>query len=215
MLDPSSGQEQCTSHRLSGGSHDGALGIGCVKSGCCQYGLQIDGLCAGEGVCCFTSDTCGGGAVAAGCPNIISRSEWGARAPNHAIGDMDAPAKYVFIHHGSSGWTDIGYNFVVGEDGSAYMARGWTEIGAHTYGYNSVGIAICVIGDFNDRLPNDKALNKIKQLIQCGLEKGHIDPNYTLKGHRDVGETDCPGDQLYNLIHQWPHYASGTQRYGR
>ena len=39
-----------------------------------------------------------------------------------------------------SGWTDIGYNFVVGEDGNAYMARGWTEIGAHTQGYNSVGI---------------------------------------------------------------------------
>ena len=39
-----------------------------------------------------------------------------------------------------AGWTDIGYNFVVGEDGNAYMARGWTEIGAHTHGYNSVGI---------------------------------------------------------------------------
>jgi len=154
---------------------------------------------------------------------------------------MGAPAKYVFIHHGSSapcytqsscsskvrsyqnyhmsttdghGWTDIGYNFVVGEDGNAYEARGWTEIGAHTQGYNSVGIAICVIGDFNDRLPNDAALSKIKELIACGLANGHISASYTLKGHRDVGSTDCPGQQLYNLIHGWPHYKSGTTLYG-
>ncbi|KAK7505805.1 hypothetical protein BaRGS_00003076 [Batillaria attramentaria] len=113
------------------------------------------------------------------------------------------------------GWTDIGYNFVVGEDGNAYMARGWTEIGAHTQGYNSVGIAICVIGNFNDRVPNDAALNKIKQLIQCGLDNGYISASYTLKGHRDVGNTDCPGQKLYDLIHSWPHYAAGTQHYGR
>ncbi|KAK7487479.1 hypothetical protein BaRGS_00021320, partial [Batillaria attramentaria] len=47
-------------HTLTSGSHAGAHGIGCVKTGCCQYGLQIASLCAGDNVCCFTSDTCGG-----------------------------------------------------------------------------------------------------------------------------------------------------------
>ncbi|KAK7114625.1 hypothetical protein V1264_000658 [Littorina saxatilis] len=232
--------DQCTSHVLSSGTHAGAHGIGCVKSECCQFGLQLGDLCPGSDVCCFSSDTCSGGSQTGGggCPHIISRSEWGARAPKQHIGNMAGPAQYVFIHHGSSppcttksscigkvksyqdyhldghGWSDIGYNFVVGEDGNAYMARGWTEIGAHTYGYNSVGIAICVIGDFNNRLPNDAALNTIKQLISCGLAGGYISSSYTLKGHRDVGSTDCPGTALYNLIHSWPHYKSGTQRYG-
>ena len=38
------------------------------------------------------------------------------------------------------GWSDIGYSFVVGEDGNVYEARGWDTIGAHTKGYNSVGL---------------------------------------------------------------------------
>ena len=37
-------------------------------------------------------------------------------------------------------WDDIGYSFVVGEDGNAYEARGWMAVGAHTYRYNRVGV---------------------------------------------------------------------------
>ena len=36
------------------------------------------------------------------------------------------------------GWPDIGYNYLVGEDGQAYEGRGWNKEGAHTYGYNDV-----------------------------------------------------------------------------
>ncbi|XP_025096405.1 peptidoglycan-recognition protein SC2-like [Pomacea canaliculata] len=173
-----------------------------------------------------------------GCPHIVTRAEWGARAPTSHIGNMAALPIYVFIHHGDGsecfdrascitklriyqnynmdtrGYSDIGYNFVIGEDGNAYEARGWSEIGAHTLGYNNNGIAICVIGNFDNHVPNAAALATVKQLIQCGLANGKINPNYTLKGHRDVGSTDCPGTALYNLIHTWPHYASGTALYG-
>ena len=38
------------------------------------------------------------------------------------------------------GWWDIGYSFLVGEDGNIYEGRGWNEIGAHTKGYNDVGL---------------------------------------------------------------------------
>ncbi|KAK7484920.1 hypothetical protein BaRGS_00023840 [Batillaria attramentaria] len=186
-----------------------------------------------------SSSSGGSNVQLAGCPKIITRAEWGARAPAHHIGDMAAKPIYVFIHHGGAGnrchdrnscqqivrgyqnyhmdthgWPDIGYNFVVGEDGNAYEARGWTEIGAHTYGYNHNGIAICIIGDFTHDVPNAAAQNTVKQLIQCGLDNGKISSSYTLKGHRDVGQTSCPGDALYNLIHSWSHYRSGTQLYG-
>ncbi|KAL8613356.1 hypothetical protein ACOMHN_052595 [Nucella lapillus] len=172
-----------------------------------------------------------------GCPRIITRSEWDARAPNHAIADMPALPVYVFIHHGASssceneetckqkvreyqdyhmdehGWWDIGYNFLVGEDGNAYEARGWNEQGAHTRGYNSNGIAICFIGNFMKRLPSAMAQRVALNLIQCGLANHKIQTNYTLKGHRDVGSTLCPGDQLYERIHGWPHYVSGAGLY--
>ncbi|KAJ8313923.1 hypothetical protein KUTeg_008484 [Tegillarca granosa] len=165
------------------------------------------------------------------CPTIISRAEWGARAPNGTIGKLPPPLpKYVIIHHGATqgchtksdcsamvrsyqryhmdyhGWSDIGYSFVVGEDGNIYEARGWDEIGAHTYNYNYNGLGICIIGDFTSHIPNDAALYAVKQLIQYGLDNGHISADYILKGHRDVGKTSCPGTKLWELIHSWPHY---------
>ena len=39
------------------------------------------------------------------------------------------------------GWDDIGYNFLVGEDGNVYEGRGWDTVGAHAapHNTNSVG----------------------------------------------------------------------------
>ncbi|XP_060586611.1 peptidoglycan recognition protein 1-like [Ruditapes philippinarum] len=143
---------------------------------------------------------------------------------------MLLPVKYVFIHHGAigscytkasctrmvkgyqnyhmanNGWSDIGYSFVVGEDGNVYEARGWDAVGAHTNGYNDVGLGICVIGNFENRKPNEAALNAIKQLIACGFHNGKLSPVYSLLGHRDVRSTSCPGLSFYNLIQKWPHY---------
>ncbi|KAK3108915.1 hypothetical protein FSP39_018570 [Pinctada imbricata] len=162
---------------------------------------------------------------------IIPRSAWGARSPKQPPTALSNVPTHVFIHHSAShlaltpaqcaqsvrsfqsyhmdtkGWNDIGYSFVVGEDGNIYEARGWGIQGAHTLGYNNVGIGICVIGNFNDRGPHDDALTATKQLIQYGVVNGKLDRNYTLKGHRDVGNTECPGHALYQIIRTWPHYS--------
>lgn len=45
-------------------------------------------------------------------------------------------------------WNDIGYNFLIGEDGNVYEGRGWDVKGAHSRPYNGKSIGICVIGDF-------------------------------------------------------------------
>ncbi|XP_033761487.1 peptidoglycan-recognition protein SC2-like [Pecten maximus] len=164
------------------------------------------------------------------CPRIITRQEWGARPPSHLISNLPATPQYVFIHHGAGsrcftesacsdkvksyqdfhmdtrGWWDIGYSFVVGEDGNVYEARGWDKIGAHTYGHNSVGIGISVIGDFRTVTPNQAALNAVTQLIACGVNTGKIQTNYTMQGHCDVVRTECPGKSFLDILNTWPHY---------
>lgn len=47
-----------------------------------------------------------------------------------------------------NGWADIGYNFLIGEDGIAYEGRGWGIRGAHSPDYNAKSIGICIIGNF-------------------------------------------------------------------
>ncbi|KAF4525889.1 hypothetical protein B566_EDAN015174 [Ephemera danica] len=168
-------------------------------------------------------------AAQAGCPNIVSRAEWGARPPT-ATSPMSNPVPYVVIHHSegascttqtscesvvrgiqdyhmdSNGWNDIGYSFLVGEDGNAYEGRGWSNVGAHAPGYNSNSIGICFLGSFMTRVPNNAALNAGKQLIQCGVSNGYIRSAYSLYGHRQVTATDCPGDALYAEIQTWTNY---------
>ena len=48
-------------------------------------------------------------------------------------------------------WDDIGYNFLVGEDGNVYVGRGWGARGAHSVKYNAKSIGICIIGDFTSK----------------------------------------------------------------
>ena len=167
---------------------------------------------------------------AGGCPNIVSRSAWGARSPTHRHQNMPSTPRYVFIHHSASGscdslrtckekvkafqdlhiddngWADIGYSFLIGGDGTVYEGRGWGKVGAHTRNYNSAGLGICLIGNFNDEWPTNDALNAARRLIECGVSSGRIRSDYTLRGHRDMGSTECPGNNLYNIIRTWPNY---------
>jgi len=68
-------------------------------------------------------------------------------------------------------WWDIGYNFLVGEDGNVYEGRGWDIVGAHAKNYNAESIGITFIGTFTNRIPNSVAINAAKQLISCGVSK--------------------------------------------
>ncbi|ELU06479.1 hypothetical protein CAPTEDRAFT_99843, partial [Capitella teleta] len=160
--------------------------------------------------------------------SVISRSEWGARAPK-STQTIGSRVRYI-IHHSTgpscfsrsacvsrvrsiqnyhlSKWDDIGYNFLVGEDGNAYEGRGWNIKGAHAGPlYNSNSIGICVIGDFTSSSPNAAALRKVQALIKCGVDSGNLTATYKLHGHRDVSNTECNGDRFYRVITEWPNYS--------
>lgn len=165
-----------------------------------------------------------------GCPRIVTRAEWGARAPT-STSAISHPVPRYFVHHSagstcttqtacmaevraiqnyhmnSNGWSDIGYNFLVGEDGNAYEGRGWDRVGAHATNYNSVAIGVCVMGTYTSRNPNAAAQNVVQQLISCGISRGKLSSSYSLHGHRDGVCTECPGNTFYNTIRTWPRYG--------
>jgi len=177
---------------------------------------------------------CSGGGGPGVCSEVeqVSRAQWGARPPAWAIDPLPSkPVGMGFVHHtvtafcytydecvaqmisiqnyhiDSNGWPDIGYNWLVGEDGRAYEGRGWDKIGAHTYGYNDVAVAVSVIGDYTSRVPNAVAQSAIVNIFNCAIQQGILASNYEMFGHRDAGCTACPGDQLYALIRTWPQYS--------
>ncbi|XP_074874013.1 peptidoglycan recognition protein 3-like [Carettochelys insculpta] len=172
-------------------------------------------------------------AVTLGCPAIVLRSQWGGRPPRSRA-QLKTPAPYLIIHHTAGnrcttpascrrqvmavqtlhmvtwGWSDIGYNFLIGEDGRVYGGRGWTTIGAHAKNWNDKSLGISFLGTFTETAPNAAALNAARRLIQCAASRGFLSYNYTLKGHRDVSPTDCPGDALYKVITQWPRFKDAA-----
>ncbi|TRY68512.1 hypothetical protein TCAL_14225 [Tigriopus californicus] len=168
----------------------------------------------------------------AACPPIVSRAEWGARAPGGTT-YMGDSVSYLFIHHSagascstkaqciaevqgiqnyhmdSNGWSDVGYSFLIGGDGNIYEGRGWNKVGAHTYGFNSVGYGIDFIGTFTSTNPTQAAQNAYQELADCAVSLGKVKSTYELKGHRQTGATECPGNTFYETIKSYPHWTDG------
>ena len=109
-----------------------------------------------------------------------------------------------------AGWFDIAYSFLVGDDGRVYEGRGWDREGAHTYHYDKVSLALSFMGNFNSTMPTPEAITAAHKLMQCGQQKKVITQSYSLYGHRDVRDTECPGYTLYNAIRKWDHYNITT-----
>ncbi|KDR07311.1 peptidoglycan-recognition protein LB-like [Zootermopsis nevadensis] len=165
------------------------------------------------------------------CPEIVPRADWGAVAAVSIVVLTSLPVPYVVIHHtflpgfcntsqtceaamrsmqnyhqNTNQWHDIGYHFCIGGTGKVYEGRGWDVVGTHTPKYNSNSTGICFIGDFRTELPTPEMLSAAKSLIECGVERGSISPEYKLLGHSQTRNTECPGAALFNEIKTWPHW---------
>ncbi|XP_076844894.1 peptidoglycan recognition protein 5 isoform X2 [Brachyhypopomus gauderio] len=154
---------------------------------------------------------------------IVSRNHWNAVEPRSRE-RMDGLAQQVIIHHTAlgpcrqpheyisqlthiqkmhmedRGFEDIGYNFLLGQDGMVYEGRGWSFVGAHAKNHNLNSIGIAFMGNFNDVSPSCAALSAAKSLILYGVAQGFISPTFLLLGHRDVANTECPGENLYSSL---------------
>lgn len=111
------------------------------------------------------------------------------------------------FHIDGNRWADIGYNFLIGDNGFVYEGRGWRKQGAHAPNYNTKSIGISFIGTFTNKLPTVAALNAAKSLISCGVSKNEIHKLYSLIGHRQAVSTECPGNKLFAEIKTWPRFT--------
>ncbi|MFC5722191.1 N-acetylmuramoyl-L-alanine amidase [Streptomyces gamaensis] len=183
-------------------------------------------------------------------PRIVTRAGWGADESLRESGfRYTKSVKVAFVHHTatgntyscsqtpsvirsmyryhvvSSGWRDIGYNFLVDKCGTVYEGRAGgvakPVMGAHTLGFNTNSMGIAVIGTFNNSAPSDDAVDAVARLSawKVGLFGGNPRGTATLvsgggnlfkkgtrvklkviSGHRDGYATDCPGDRLYGRL---------------
>jgi len=135
------------------------------------------------------------------------------------------------------GFGDIGYNYLIDPNGNIYEGRygGNGVIGGHTRSYNEGSVGIAVIGTYGGNVKNEYTSHAITSQITASLEKligwlaanNSADLNKTsdfkgksidgVVGHRDLGATICPGNELYKQLDgvqtDAAGYAGGYKNY--
>lgn len=133
--------------------------------------------------------------------------------------------KDVYIYHAKKNWRwDIWYNFLIDPYGNIYewRAGGDSVIWAHTNWNNTPSIGISLMGNFEIQKPTNEQIKSLVNLIATLSKKYNIDPTAkteyhkvideapymksvkagTIAGHRDAGNTACPGKNLYSMLAQ-------------
>ena len=155
----------------------------------------------------------------------ITRHAWGARDPDKVCGtphvarmatihhtagrngDSDMPARMRQIqafHIDSREWCDIGYHFLIGQDGILYQGRSsMLRLGAHSGGHNTNNIGFCFVGTYTTVMPSPAMLDRGARLL-AWLHTEHGVPlqRRDVQGHRQQKATECPGELLYRHLEQ-------------
>jgi uncharacterized protein with LGFP repeats len=144
--------------------------------------------------------------------------------------------KAIYTYHSKTlGWCDIAYNALVDKYGQVFegSAGGLTKAveGFHTGGFNRNTWGVAMIGNFDDVPPTPIQLRTVGRLLGWRLGMDGVDPKGTVAlesagshyttfpagaianlptifTHRDVGNTDCPGNAAYALMDEIRDIAS-------
>jgi len=144
--------------------------------------------------------------------------------------------KAIYTYHSKTlGWCDIAYNALVDKYGQVFegSAGGLTKAveGFHTGGFNRNTWGVAMIGNFDDVPPTPIQLRTVGRLLGWRLGLDGVDPKSTVAlesagshyttfpagaianlptifTHRDVGNTDCPGNAAYALMDEIRDIAS-------
>lgn len=164
---------------------------------------------------------------------VVTRAAWGAIprncgsnhtpnkitvhhtvTPNNDSMPMAARVRQIQAFHiNGRGWCDIGYHFLVGQDGQVYQGRYENRTGAHAANANYANVGVSYVGNFQDAVPSSAMLNAGARIIKALTDSYGIPRNRSrVVGHRQVGTTStaCPGQHLYARLDELLALASGS-----
>ena len=176
-------------------------------------------------------------------PNLRDRAEWGAEPfrgtpvrlnqPNyhtmtlhHTAGfgavtlteGLEQVKRIQDFHQNGRGWSDIGYHYLMDQEGRLYQGRPWynTSVrfedgpplvrGAHVGGNNTGNIGVSLMGCYHPpegsncrHVMTEPAKDSLVVTFAYLSERYQVDPG-AMRGHRDFSSTSCPGDNNYGQL---------------
>ncbi|MFC1810638.1 N-acetylmuramoyl-L-alanine amidase [Patescibacteria group bacterium] len=130
--------------------------------------------------------------------------------------DLDNPAKAIrdiyYYHTIGKGWGDIGYNYIIDQNGNVYEGRHGGEgvVGAHAGPGNKGSIGIAILGNYDDKKMNPNVQKALEILLSEKTKLHGVDPmgvSYfrgqklpNIIGHNSVMATSCPGSNIIRFL---------------
>ncbi|MFT5434011.1 MAG: hypothetical protein ACI9OJ_004723, partial [Myxococcota bacterium] len=132
--------------------------------------------------------------------------------PPSSSGSFEARLRGIQAYHmDTRGWCDVGYHFLVTQDGTVWEGRPIKYIGAHVGGHNTGNIGISFVGCFQTgscdsmgtMVPSEASL-KAAGAVVAALSDQYSIAKTTTKvvghGQHSGANTSCPGDNLRSRI---------------
>ena len=145
--------------------------------------------------------------------------------------DPSATVRAIYRYHAiDQGWGDIGYHFLIDEQGRVYEGRysgndgdpaheaatGKMVTAAHVGGWNSGNLGVALLGNLRTREPTTAARSSVESVLadlagRHGLDvllrTDYVNPITAatknvavISGHRDWESTECPGTTFYKQL---------------
>ncbi len=122
----------------------------------------------------------------------------------------------IYQYHAQSrGWGDVGYNFLIDEEGQIYegKAGGKYVVAGHAYCHNVNTIGVALLGNFEVEKPSQDQMRALQWLIDDLADEYDVDvgDNATyhgetysspILGHGDLLSTSCPGFYVRKTLNQ-------------
>lgn len=174
-------------------------------------------------------------------PEGIPQSDWRAGLPAPSYQRAYNQVNHLIVHHAAGsnsntnyrevvrsiylfhtqtrGWSDIGYNYLIAQNGDLYLGRDpatgeQSDVrGAHFCGSNSGTMGVCLLGNYETALPSEDMINRLIKLLAWKSDFNQLEPESfsshplnaslgTIAGHRDGCATSCPGENVYRQLAQ-------------
>lgn len=96
--------------------------------------------------------------------------------------------------HLKRGFSDIGYHYLIGIDGTLREGRNVNISGAHTAGYNAHSIGVCYVGglDKDGKAKDTRTPEQKATLLRLLKDLRKMYPHASIHGHREFANKACP-----------------------
>lgn len=156
---------------------------------------------------------------------------WNGSAVSNFDGGQTREQSYLKaverFHIHTRGWRGFAYAFAVAASGTIYRGRGWNKYAAHSGDSDTDGIpdnhekipVLWCIGEGQiPTLAMKYAAVRLKQWLESSVNHSRLIPavrgNLPVLGHKDIGDTECPGDTIYRFIGERIWQAQGVSILG-